>query len=750
MGFTSLTVQTLLIREFLVTFYGNELIIGLLLANWLILEGLGSSIFARWAGRVKKPLIFYILFQILISLYFPLSVFLTRVVKNFFHTTPGEVIGIVPIFLSSFLILLPLSLSDGAQFPFGCRMYSDFTKKPLESIGKVYIFEALGFIIAGPIFTYLFITRFYSSQIALIIALLNFVSGLFLITAEKVGDPAIAVKSLKKKGFLFFLVFLVVLNIYFLFSNFAKQIHFSSVNAQWHNRNVLAYQNSIYGNLCVTKAEGQYTFYSNGIPTITTPYPDITTIEEFVHFALLSHPQPEHVLLIGGGAGGVLAEILKQPVKRVDYTELDPLIIKMVKKYPTELTLRELNDPRVEIKYIDGRRYVRDCLSTYDLVLVNLPVPSTLQLNRFYTIEFFEQAKKILRPGGIFVLPLPGSLSYISAELRNLNGSILRSLKAVYSYVKIIPGDTNLYFASQNPLNINAQTLVKCLNKRRVVTRLLTPFYLEYRFHQRWLDWYQKSMGDLSRVRKNYDLYPAGVFYELTHWSALVTPALRNFLKFIEKINLKILVALILLFTLFQLGLQKVAPSLKKIVIPYAIFGTGFLGMTFNLVFIFVYQSFYGYAYHHIALLVTAFMVGLTLGGWLMTRRISRGEKSLISFLKLEFALVIFSLLLVPLLLFLNRPVGQLNEILSLLFFVLAGISGFLVGSEFPLANKIYSESREFTRSAGVLYATDLFGAWFGALAVSLCLVPVIGVINTCLILALLKTSSLTFLFTTK
>ncbi len=741
MGFTSLTVQTLLIREFLVTFYGNELIIGLLLANWLILEGLGSSVFARWAGRVKKPLIFYLLFQILISLYFPLSVFLTRVVKNFFHTTPGEVIGIIPIFLSSFLILLPLSFSDGAQFPFGCRMYSDFTKKPLESIGKVYILEALGFIIAGPVFTYLFIIHYHSFQVALIIALLNLISGLYLITAEK--------KSLEKKIFIFLLVCLVSLNLYFLIFNFAQRLHSSSIAGQWQGRKVLSYRNSIYGNLSVSGAGEQYTFYSDGIPVITTPYPDISGIEEFVHFALLSHQEPHEVLLIGGGAGGVIAEILKQPVRKIDYTELDPLIIKMVKEYSTPLTLEELDNPRVEIKYVDGRKYVRDALSNYDFVLVNLPSPSTLRLNRFYTVEFFKQVRKILKPGGILVFPLPGSLSYISPELRNLNGSIAESLKIVYPYVKIIPGDTNLYFASLSPLKINPEILKKRLNERKIKSKLLTPFYLEYRLHQRWFDWYEKSMGEMSGIKKNYDLSPAGLFYELTYWGALFTPQLRNFLKFIEKINLKILTTLIILFSLSYLAFRKVIPQLKRIVVPYTVFTTGFLGITGDLVFVFVYQSFYGYVYHHLALLVTAFMAGLTVGGWLMTRRLTRLKDDLVSLLKFEFALIIFSLSLIPLFIFLNHlQLAQFTKILSFLFFLLAGISGFLVGSEFPLANKIYSQTKEFSRTAGILYAADLFGAWIGALAVSVCLVPVIGVINTCLILALLKTSSLAFLFT--
>lgn len=179
MGFTSLIVQTVLLREFLVTFYGNELTIGLILANWLILESLGSSIFARFAGRNKRPIIFYVLLQIGVALYFPISILLARIAKNLFAVNLGEMVGIIPIFLSSFFVVLPLSFLDGIEFPFACRLYSDFSGETLESAGKVYILEAVGFIIAGLIFTYLLLTHLHSTQIAFLVTFLNLLSAFF-------------------------------------------------------------------------------------------------------------------------------------------------------------------------------------------------------------------------------------------------------------------------------------------------------------------------------------------------------------------------------------------------------------------------------------------------------------------------------------------------------------------------------------------------------------------------------------------
>jgi len=69
-------------------------------------------------------------------------------------------------------------------------------------------------------------------------------------------------------------------------------------------------------------------------------------------------------------------------------------------------------------------------------------------------------------------------------------------------------------------------------------------------------------------------------------------------------------------------------------------------------------------------------------------------------------------------------------------------VGGFLVGAQFPLANRIYLRGRT-KGGTGVLYAADLAGAFLGALAVSVVLLPSLGVLQTCLLMLLLKLGSL-------
>jgi len=759
-GSSGIVAQILLLRELLVTFYGNELSIGIILANWLILEAFGCFFLGKRIERFKRRLGAFVGLSLLFSLSLPLAIYATRVLKVIIGFTPGEGLGLLPILYSSFLILLPVSISHGALFTFGCKLYSLYSSASTESesasggrqdatsIGKVYIYETLGAIAGGVAFTYLLIPYFHSFQIALGVSLLNIILCVYLlghfwqkkqIATNKVLGSVSAV--------------LLIVCAYLTFSPRADEIHQFSVEQQWKGQQVLHYRNSIYGNIVVTKREEQYTFFSDGIPIITTPVPDIIFVEEFVHLPMLSHPQPKEILVISGGAGGLINEILKHPVERIDYVELDPLILEVVKKFPTPLTEGELSDPRVNIEYIDGRLFVKRTPRKYDLVLVGFSKPSDLQVNRLFTKEFFSLIKKRLREEGILVISLPGSLTYLSEELKNLNACIINTLKSIYPYLRIIPGDgTNLFLASASPgiSLINHTKLSQRLKTRNLEMSLLTPEYIEYRLHPRWLKWFLRSLeGATDKI--NQDFQPLGVFFSLSYWNALFSPYMRGAFRWFEKINLGMFFILLTFFTLVFLLIRSKIRSLHRASIPLCITTTGFAGMLFDLALIFTFQALYGYVFHWLGLLVAAFMAGAAVGGMIMTSLLMRIKRGMASFIKLELAIIFFSGMLPLVFLFfhpyLDRPaVFVLGQIA---FLILSFLSGLLVGAQFPLANKIYLDrSPNLSRTAGLLYGADLFGGWIGGLVGGVVLLPLLGLFGACMVVVMLKVSSLIILTT--
>ena len=605
-GLSGIIAQILILRELLVSFSGNELTVGIILANWILAEAMGVFLAGKLIERAKFKQRLFILFIVLFCIFLPVCVYFARTFKGFLGIPFGQTVGLDVIFLVSFLINLPVSFTHGALFSVACKLK--------HSIGKVYAWETIGTIAGGIIFTYL---------------LIPFV------------------------GF-----------------------------SQWKAPGILESRNSVYGNIAVAKKAEQYTFFYNGTPVITAPYPDITFVQEFGNLPLLFHKDPKDVLIIGGGAGGLLNEILRHPVDRVDYVELDPLLIDMVKKYPTALTERELTDKRVRILKADGRFFIRTTSDKYDVILIGLSRPQDLSINRLFSQEFFSLSSKRLNPNGIFAIYLSGSLSYLSPELKDINASILNGLKAVYRYVCIIPGDYNIFIASDSKeiMEVAPAVLTQRLNERKIDPGILVPDYLDYRLSQRWVEWFQRSsIGATKEI--NRDMRPIAVLEMLALWTKQFSLFGSRILTMAKALNVGIISIVILtLTTAFLLIARRFNQA--RFGVAYAIATTGFFGMLANIILIFSFQVFYGYLYYKIGLLISIFMAGAAVGSLLMTRWMEKIKNDGRAFAICELAIIVFSLGL-------PWAINSIGAYTGIFF-----VPGFLLGIQFPLASKIYMKGK--------------------------------------------------------
>ncbi|MFH1202111.1 MAG: hypothetical protein V1674_04390 [Candidatus Omnitrophota bacterium] len=775
-GILTIIAQVILIRELLITFLGNELSIGIILANWLFLEALGSSVFGRISQKIKNgtpqtntkhpnipasaeelsssassgyppklvtaesteakrgrclakvdKIFVFILLMVVIAAYLPIAVYLARTIKTILGIGIGEVAGIPIIFISSLTILSILTFCDGALFSLGCSIYSSLTKQVTNSITGVYILESLGFFTGGLFFSFLLIRYFGTFQIVLLVAITNLFLALLL---------SIKVSHRLQIGII---LLLIAFGFLFLNSSYLQQI---SLNSQWKGLNILDYQNSVYGNVMVTKRVNEFTFFYDGIPLLTSPNPDTASLEDLAHFSLLSHPHPRQVLVIGAATGGLINEISKHPVNIIDYAELDPLIIKMIKKFPTNITLEELSNPKVDIHYLDGRLLVKKTKTNYDVIILNLPAPSNLQLNRFYTLEFFKEAKNALKNDGILVLRLPGSLSYLSQDLRQLNNCEYRMLKRVFKNTRVIPGDTNLYLASGDGLgDFGADTILKRFQQRNIKTRNISEFYIRDRLSSRWLDWFSSQIDQAKETKINSDLHTSALFYEISFLNAQFSPKLNSFFNRLQKTKFKFVTVVLILINL-AVVLFKRFLRFKSLAFNFAIFSTGFMGMGINLILILAFQSFYGYLYYQIAFLISFFMIGLALGSLFISARTKNSKNDRKSIIKVELVIITFCIIVGLILFALNRSLNV--EKLKYIFLILCALAGAMVGGEFLLVNKLrLVEDKSLSKVAGSVYAWDLLGSWLGALSISVVFIPLFGIIQTIALIALLKITSL-------
>ena len=148
--------------------------------------------------------------------------------------------------------------------------------------------------------------------------------------------------------------------------------------------------------------------------------------ECMTHPAALVHPNPESILVIGGGDGGSSEELLKHPsVKRIVMAELDPVVIDVSKKWLRAIHKGAFDDPRLEVTVGDGFEFVKSTADRFDMIVLDLTDPDTPAFH-LYSEQFFRMCQRILRPGGMLTLHL-GSPVY-QAETVRKNATNLRKV----------------------------------------------------------------------------------------------------------------------------------------------------------------------------------------------------------------------------------------------------------------------------------------------------------------------------------
>ncbi len=740
MGFSFAVLQALLVRELLVSFSGNELSIGLVLGSWLALEALGSGLASRFAQRIPPRPSSYALLQAILALLVLPTLLAAAHVRALVGAVPGEALAPLPALGGSLLALAPLGLVDGAMFTAACRVLLECAGQgSTAATGRVYALEAFGGIVGGVVFTYALIPFLASTQVILLIAGLNLAMALLLlVTTSPRSIPATLATAL-----------LGVAALALLVSPLGADLHRRIAAGRWAPFSLAYEGNSAYGNVAVLKEADQITVFANGTPVLTAPDPDLVVLEQLVHLpALFLDQPPRRALVLGGGAGGVLHELLRYPLQAVDYAEMDPMLIRAVQEVPTPLTAAELGDPRVQIALQDGRRFVverarMNGTPQYDLILVNLPPPSTLVLNRLYTRDFLEQLRPLLSPQGVLAVPAPPVRTYLAPAAGDLLACYDRTLRAVFSHVRAIYADEQtIWLASAETRleQLSAAELARRWESLGLETGMLRGAYFTYLLDAGIEASIAAELQHRQDVAVNRDLYPAGLRYALAYESARLSPRAEPFFRALGALRWWHVALGIL--ALIPVGLW--ARRRGRWVVPLAVATTGLAGMTADLVVILAFQVRYGHVYQQVGLLITAFMAGLGAGGLAMSTLAARPGRPWRVLTALEAGITAAWAGLagaVALLLSQQSPPSALDQGLLLAMNVVAGA---LVGLEFPLANRILQRGgEEGSRVAGALYAWDLLGATVGAVAVSAVLLPALGLVQTVLLVALLKAGSL-------
>ena len=687
LGVSCVMTQLALMRELMGAFSGNEMVLGVVLGLWFLLMGIGTWL-GRTSDKLRNPFATLVVTQILVAILPLLQVFSLRALRNVVFIRGAEV-GVTETVISTFVLLLPYCLVAGYALTLACSLLA--RKEGPAGVGSIYVADSIGSIVGGVLFSFVLIRFLDHLDILVFPALLNLLCA--CMTGFHCGRKPLSAIAL-------------VLAIGVSAMAFLADVDGISTGLLYQKQYIVARANSPYGKLIVTKSDGQFDFIENGVPITSTR--DDQHVEETVHYAMAQRPDARKVLLVSGGISGTAREILKYNVSRVDYVELDPLILELGRKYLPE----NLADGRIRIINTDGRLFIKQAGGKYDVVIVDVPDPSTAQLNRFYTVEFQAEVKRVLSKDGVLSFSLGHYENYVSKELARMLASAYRSLRLSFQNVLVIPGGRVFFLASDGLLY---EDIAARIGQRQIQTKLVNRHYLDAMLTA-------DRRADLARATAqpaavNKDFNPVLYYYHLRHWMSQF------------KVGFGVLQTLLLvLLCVYLVRLRGSA---------LVLFASGFAGSALELVLLLVFQVLCGSVYHQVGVIVTVFMAGLALGAVVMNRFMPQANRGSLALLAL--AVAGYAILLAFLLPLLNRMGGTAGSLVLVKAAIasLTLILAVLVGMQFPLANRLEFDGT--VAGASRLYTADFVGAFLGALLASTLLIPLIGVAGVCLLTAALN-----------
>lgn len=220
--------------------------------------------------------------------------------------------------------------------------------------------------------------------------------------------------------------------------------------------------------------------------------------EALVQPAMLAHPDPQRVLVMGGGEGATLREVLRHPgVTQAVMVDIDAELVGLCKEWLPTFHAGAFDDPRTELVFADGREWLAaQPDGSQDVIILDLPEPleggPALKL---FTREMYEQARSKLAPGGVMVVQ-SGSAGLHGHLMADLNATLRAVFPRVVAYTAFVPSFMDLYgfqvaggqdLAWPGPATAKARlqsrglTSLKWLGAEFIATLLFLPKYLETR-----------------------------------------------------------------------------------------------------------------------------------------------------------------------------------------------------------------------------------------------------------------------------
>ncbi|MEW6746429.1 MAG: hypothetical protein AB1486_27115 [Planctomycetota bacterium] len=760
-GVQAIVTQSLLLREALVLMYGSELALGIVLFAWLLGVSLGAGTGGWLASRLARAHAALVVVLLALSAAACVELWIFRGARSWLGVETGELLPLWATALASLLFVTPASSFVGMAFPLACCITSDQAREPAAAgaLGSVYALESLGSLAGGALFSFWAVEHLKPIETTVLCgAIMAAASAAFLATSgcERRVVAGLTVLAAAALGTS-------------LFAGPVLDRHLTL--RRWRNiapgYELCAEAESKYQNLAIGRRSGQFTLYANG--HVAADFPDPYTFVPLAHSWMCQHPSPRRVLVLGGGAEGLLAEILRYPIEGVDYVEPDARQIELIEPYLANPDREALSDKRVTVHHLDARHFIKTQRERFDLVIARLPEPTSVLHARFYTDEFTAELRRAMTPQSVLCTSAFATPADLPPAAADYLASIRATLQRHFAFVTVGWGNPAQILAATAPgiVSTDPAVLISRYERHGIHSALFDPLW----FHGAvdWLDPEKvkaraEQLEAARDIEISSDLRPAITMQRLALWERMTSGPSGHLIEWLRSVTTWQLILAVLVMAAGTLvvcrsrtnpggGSQRGEghPWAAGIIV-WSVGTTGFATMALSIVWLFVFQSLYGYVYQRIGWIVALFMGGLVIGcsaaNW-QSKRVARSGsfapllRRRLILVDLLIALLALAAPVLPLALGAVANSGRALVLVEWAVSTMVALTGVLGGAAFALAGRLQlSIRRELAKAAGSVDAADHAGACTGALLTGILLVPVFGIPATAFFLAATKLGS--------
>ena len=355
----------------------------------------------------------------------------------------------------AFLYLITISLGSmlGVEIPLIIRILKEsFSLK--TNISNVFTVDYIGALFASLLFPLVLVPKLGLMQTSFLFGLLNlFVATMsWYIFRELLG---------KKYVVYLFITFVILVTGFWQSSQLTGMIE----NKLYKNNIVYSTQTP-YQKIVITANKGRIQCYINGAIQFDS-IDEHRYHESLVHPVMMQTKTHENILIVGGGDGMALREVLKYDnVQHVTLVDLDPAMTKLFKEHPT---LSQLNDnaydnPLVKVVNQDAWKFIETATVLYDVIIIDLPDPNNISLSRLYSQSFYKILSKQLSRGGAMVTQASSPMFTRKAfwSINETMKSTGLETKAYHTYVPSF-GEWGFVMGAKFPISFDKMTTAKNL-----------------------------------------------------------------------------------------------------------------------------------------------------------------------------------------------------------------------------------------------------------------------------------------------